>query len=96
VWPALGGLGAVVVGFVLVIGWVVFAGVVLLVTAAVLWVRHHVAPGDRRQFCVAVLLAAAFTGRQARRGVRGSSSSVVRWRAPRGGGHGGDAGDGGE
>jgi len=132
VWLALGGLGAVVLGFVLrvaggeagwcathpdsegnntfasescsyiladasafevfaghVWGWVLIAGIVSLAVAAVLWVRHHIAPGERVQFSAAILLAVTSTGKQLRRNARGSSSSTLRWRAPRGDGYGG-------
>lgn len=139
VWPALGGLCAVVLGFILlevggeagrcarhsgsesnhmfafescshalgnasafevfagrVGGWVLLAGIMSLVIAVVLWVRHHIAPGDRMQFSIVVLLAVISTGRQLRRNARGSSSSAQRRRAPRGRGYGdGDVNDDG-
>ena len=139
VWLALGGLGAIMLGFVLnvaggeagwcathpdsvgynmrvsgscssiladastfevlagrVWGWTLIAGIVSLVVAAVLWVRTHIAPGDRAQLGLIMLQVATSTGKQLRSNARGSSSSVLRRRAPRGGGYGGgDGGDGG-
>ncbi|WP_326615293.1 hypothetical protein OG949_41080 (plasmid) [Streptomyces scopuliridis] len=129
VWLALGGLGAVVLGFVVQLvggeagwcvakhpdsmgsnfescsyilanasafeviaghlwGWVLLAGIVSLLAAAVLWVRHHIAPGERAQFVAVILLVVSTVGGKA----RGSSSSAQRWRAPPGGGYGGDGG----
>ncbi|MGJ3558771.1 hypothetical protein ACR6C2_07085 [Streptomyces sp. INA 01156] len=51
-------------------GWVLVASIVSLVVAAVLWVRHPIAPGERTQFSVGILLAAVSTGRQLRRNTR--------------------------